>query len=119
MYTYDTVTDVVSGNWHLLEASAPELQVPLHRMDVRLSTGEGRVRGAILNRNTGEERLLASAAFDGSTLRLQMTAPPATRQSEMPWLVMSAVGPRFEGHWRNEDGETVGPKLKLVRAVES
>jgi hypothetical protein len=85
-------------------------------MDLRFETEGVQFRAAILNRVTGEEMPLAGAVFDGSELRLQMHAPPGKEQRDMPWLVMTRIDERFEGHWQNVQGEVMGPKLKVVRA---
>ena len=118
MYAYDVSADSISGSWHLLDASASG-QGAADRIDLRLVARDGLLRGTATHRSTGDEMMLASAMFDGSTLRVRMMAPPSRRQADMPWLVMTAIGPRFEGHWRNQDGETVGPKLKMIRAIVS
>jgi hypothetical protein len=97
--------------------TADEQDVPQHRMDLRFEGRDQELRGAILHRFTGEEMPLAEAVFDGSELRLQMYAPPDEEQSDMPWLVMTRIAEKFEGHWRNPQGATMGPRLKLVRAT--
>ncbi len=85
-------------------------------MDLRFQAKGEQFRGAILNRRTGEEILLAEAVFDGSELRLQMQPPPHQERAGMPWLVMTRIGERFEGCWHLQ-GQAIGPRLKLTRAT--
>ena len=117
MSATDTRTESILGNWHLLDVAADEQNIPEHRMDLRFGGRGSELRGAILHRVTGEEMLLAEAIFDGSELRLQMYAPSDKKQADMPWLVMTRIAEKFEGHWQNPQGATMGPRLKLVRAT--
>ena len=105
----------ILGKWHLLDEAADENNIPDHRMDLLFKIDIGQLRGAILNRNTGEEIPLAEVKFDGSTLQLQMRAPTGTDQAAMPTLMMTKSNDKFEGHWRKSRSEIIGPKLKLVR----
>jgi hypothetical protein len=109
-------TDWLHGDWHQLDLDADEHDIPQHRMDLRFATRDGTLRGAILNRNNGDEIPLAAATFDGAELRYQMTPPPGGAPVEMPWMVMTRSGDRFEGRWQTAPGVSVGPALKLVRA---
>jgi hypothetical protein len=111
-------TDAIQGEWHLLDPAADEVNVPQHRMDLRFKKSSGELKGAILSRRDGSEIPLASSEFDGSTLRFTMAAPKGKTQSEMPIMVMTWTGVKFEGYWKNGAGETMGPKLKLVRATK-
>ena len=104
----------ISGDWHLLDLAASEQEIPFHRMDLRLAGDRSACRGAIVNRNNGTEIPLAAVLFDGTELRVQMSAPPNRAQSAMPWLVMRRNGARFDGQWR-QDGQSVGPTMKLIR----
>ncbi len=110
--------DAVLGNWHLIEASADGTAIPEHRMDLRFQNSSGSLRGAILSRRDGSEIALASSEFDGSTLRFQLRAPDGRAQTEMPIMVMTRVGSNFEGSWTGSAGQTMGPRLKLVRASQ-
>jgi hypothetical protein len=74
------------------------------------------MRPAILSRRDGSEVALASSEFDGSRLRFQQKAPEGKAQTEMPIIVMTRVGNNFEGAWTDSAGQTIGPRLKLVRA---
>jgi hypothetical protein len=65
----------ILGKWHLLDEAADENHIPDHRMDLLFKNDIGQLRGAILNRNTGEEIQFAEVQFDGSTLQIQMRAP--------------------------------------------
>src|SRR5438045_1319468 len=94
-----TTLDWLDGDWHELDLNADEQHIPQHRMDLRFAAREGRLRGAILNRNTGDEIPLAGVAFDGRELRFQMDPPPGRSPAEMPWMVMTRVGDKFEGRW--------------------
>ena len=108
--------DGVLGDWHLLRATENEVKIPAHRMDLRFEESAGRLKGAVLSRNDGSEIPLGSSEFDGSTLRFQMAAPAGKKQAEMPTMVMTRSGAKFEGYWTNSTGERVEPRLKLVRA---
>ncbi len=108
--------DGIVGKWHLLDEAADEINVPQHRMDLLFKIEGGQIKGAILNRNTGEEIPLADAKFDGSTLQLQMRAPNGKEQAAMPTLAMKMIGGKFEGYWLESTHKRLGPKLKLVRA---
>ena len=113
----DTTKDWLHGDWHQLHLDADEHDIPQHRMDLRFATREGTLRGAILNRNNGDEIPLAAAAFDGAVLRYQMAPPPqGPVPAEMPWMVMTRIADKFEGRWETSPGVAVGPTLKLVRA---
>jgi hypothetical protein len=109
----------VSGTWHLLDIAADEQAIPQHRMDLRFGGHGPQFRGAVLHRITGDETLLAAAAFDGSELRLQVQAPPGRKQADMSWLVMTWIAGKFEGHWQHPQGVAMGPRLKLVRAEKA
>jgi hypothetical protein len=112
----DTVpVDWVIGKWHLLRYGENEFPIPRHRMDLLFRKEGAELKGAILSRSTGEEIPLAFAKFDGSTLRLQMKAPPGQEQTAM--LTMKKAGTEFEGHWMKSETEPTGPLLKLVRSM--
>lgn len=119
MNAKDTAADSIAGTWHLVDMHATLDKLPDHRMDLRLDGRPGQCRGAVLNRINGEEMLLADVVFDGSELRLQMLAPLTTPQEEMPWLVVTRVGPEFVGQWTRASGDPVGPMMKLIRASSS
>lgn len=108
--------DSLSGDWHLLDASAPDQPLPQHRMDLRLEGTDTHFRAAILNRVNGEEVPFARAVWNGSELRLQMHPPPGQEQPNMPWLVMTRIGTRFEGRWFGQQGDPMEPALKLIQA---
>jgi len=109
--------DGMPGPWYLLSASGDEVRVPQHRMDLRFWSESGELKGAIVSRrNGGTEMPLAKSAFDGSTLQLAMQAPSGKSQAEMPTLVMTRNGNKFEGYWTDTSGTKIGPPLKLVRA---
>jgi hypothetical protein len=110
--------DAVLGDWHLIEASDDSRPIPEHRMDLRFQDSSGNLRGAILSRRDGSEIALASSEFDGTTLRFQLRAPDGRAQTEMPIMAMTRVGSNFEGSWTSSAGQTMGPRLKLVRASE-
>ena len=61
---------------------------------------------------------MASSGFDGATLRFQMALPKYQTQGEMPTMVMTMNGGKFEGSWTNGAGHKMGPILKLVRATK-
>jgi hypothetical protein len=108
----------LSGIWHLLAESQDETPLPGHRMDLRFDDRAGRLHAAILSRDNGAELpLIHAAAFDGGVLRLQMVAPAGQTQEAMPWLIMSESAGRLVGHWEHQGG-SVGPALKLIRAVD-
>ena len=111
-----TATDALSGDWHLVDASAPDQPLPQHRMDLRFEGTETQFRAAILNRVNGEEIPLAKAVWNGADLRLQMYAPHGQAQANMPWLVMTRIGARFEGRWHSHEGDPMGRALKLIQA---
>jgi hypothetical protein len=70
----------------------------------------------ILSRTSDEEFPLADLNFDGKVLRLRMQASKGQTQAVMTALVMTLTGHKFEGYWRQNETENVGPNLKLVRA---
>src|ERR1035438_5151251 len=74
----------ITGNWHLIGIADDEVHVPGHRTDLRFTISSGGLKGAILSRTDGSEIALASAEFDGSTLRFQMEAPHGKTQADMP-----------------------------------
>jgi hypothetical protein len=111
-----SLSAVLAGKWHLLNAAADEIHIPHHRVDLLFKMDQEHLAGAILNRVTGEEMPLAEVNFDGSILQLRMCARSETEPSSMPTLVLSAGKDRFEGQWREEDGEVFDAKLKLIRA---
>jgi len=106
----------VEGDWHLLAVNDDEINVPQHRMDMRFRNNSGALTGAIVSRNDASEIALASAGFEGSTLHFQMEAPAGRTQAEMPTMIMTWNGNRFEGSWTSASGEKTGPVLKLVKA---
>ena len=108
--------EAIAGKWHLLAEEEDEVHIPRHRMDFVFYSEGGRLRGAIFNRNNGQEIPLASLQFDSSVLRLQMQAPEGKAQSEIPTLVMQRTHDKFEGCWMNSAKERWGPNLKLVKA---
>jgi hypothetical protein len=112
----DATHDWLHGDWHQLDVDADEHDIPDHRMDLRFASHDGTLRGAILNRNTGDEIPLAAAAFDGAVLRYQMAPPPGHTAPALPWMVMTRVADKFEGRWETAPGVAVGPIMKLVRA---
>jgi hypothetical protein len=105
-------TPGILGDWHMLGLADSEAPVPNHRVDLRFKTVNGTLRGAMLNRNDGTEMPLPLCELQGDTLRFQMAAPAGKAQAEMPVMVMTANGKRFEGAWSS----LPGPKFKLVRA---
>ena len=106
----------ITGKWHLLAENENEVHLPEHRVDYLFKNDNGQLRGAILNRNNGDEIPLAAVIFTGSTLHLQSQPPTGKDLSEMPTLVMTShTDDKFEGHWRNPEGAPMGPRLKLVR----
>ena len=109
-------SDWLQGDWHLVDLATDEQHIPQHRMDLRFAVRRKTLDGAFLNRNTGDEIPLAAAAFNGAELRYQMTPAPGRTQAEMPWMVMTRIGDRFEGRWETSPGVPIGPTLKLVRA---
>jgi hypothetical protein len=115
----DTTKDWLHGDWHQLDFDADEDNIPQHRMDLRFAIHDGTLRGAILNRNTGDEIPLAATTFDGAVLRYQMTPPPGPVPRELPWMVMRRIADKFEGRWETAPGVAVGPAMKLVRARSS
>ena len=108
--------EAITGKWHLLDGAADEIDIPMHRVDLMFHSDAGQFRGAILNRLNGKEIPLASLQFDGLTLELQMQATDGKTQAEMPILVMRAANVKFEGYWMKSATESLGPKLKLLRA---
>jgi hypothetical protein len=66
------------GDWHLTSMTDDENMPSQHHMDLRFKESSGELKGAIVSRRDGTETSLASAQFDGSTLRLKMVAPPGT-----------------------------------------
>ena len=100
------------GDWHMLGLAESEAPVPNHRVDLRFKTVNGVLQGAMLDRNNGSEMPLPLCELQGDTLRFQMAAPAGKSQADMPVMVMTASGDRFEGAWNN----VPGPKFKLVRA---
>ena len=112
----DRLRTSLSGVWHLLHRDADEVDVPSHRMDLRLDGDSEQLRAAVLNRNTGEEMLLfEQVSFDGEILLLQMVAQPGQSQTDMPFLMMRADGDTFRGRWEQQ-GAAMGPAMKLIRA---
>ena len=109
-------TEAISGKWHLLDGAADEIDIPMHRVDLMFHSDAGQFRGTILNRLNDNDIPLASLQFDGLTLELQMQAPDGKTQAEMPILVMRTANGKFEGYWMKSATESLGPKLKLVRA---
>ena len=108
---------ILAGKWHLLDSAADESTIPHHRVDLIFKTDGEQLKGAMLNRVTGEEMPLAEVGFDGSTLQIQMQASSEIEQAAMPTLVMTALGDKWEGHWRNSDGEDpVNMRLKIIKA---
>ena len=102
----------IVGDWHMLAAADRESPVPNHRVELRFKNANGTLQGAILNRTNGSEIPLALCELHGGTLRFQMAAPTGKTQAEMPVMVMTAQGDRFEGAWTL----LPGPTFKLVRA---
>src|ERR1044071_8808832 len=88
-------TDAILGAWRLLDPAADEAKLPQHRMDLRFKNESGELKGAIVSRRDGTEIPLASAKFDGTTLRFQMVAPNGRTQTEMPVMVMTESGGAF------------------------
>ena len=100
------------GDWYMLGAADSESPVPNHRVDLRFKNVNGTLQGAMLNRVNGSEMPLPLCELQGDTLRFQMAAPAGKPQTDMPVMVMTANGDRFEGAWNT----VPGPKFKLVRA---
>ncbi len=107
-----------AGKWYLVDVGADEHHIPGHRMDLLFRYDSGAWCGWILSRRDGSEIPLASADFDGSTLRFQMVAASGKTQSEMPIMVMNRAGEVFKGFWTAAGGNPIGPELKLLRARE-
>jgi hypothetical protein len=112
-----TDLNAILGEWHLQDLASSDTAPLPHRMDLRFRITGAELKGAILSRNDGSEIPLAVSEFDGATLRFQMTAGPGRSQADMPAMVMTWTGARFEGAWINTVGDLIGPKLKLVRAA--
>lgn len=105
----------LAGRWHLVAAECPEDQIPQHRVDLVFHEDPTGLRGAILSRADGSEIPLQSLSFSGVELRLRMSGPLGQPAADVPFLVMAAVGGRFEGGW--EPG-TERVRLKLIQARE-
>ncbi len=110
----DSLTLDIAGKWYLTDLASDESVIPDHRVDFVFYKEGNEYRGTVLLRS-GVENPLASLQFDGTTVRLQMTARSGRPQDEMPWLVVNFVNNRFEGYYYNSPNTSVGPKLKLVR----
>jgi len=108
--------DSIIGAWHLVDVGANEVDLPQHRVDLVIRIRESSLTGAILSRLDGREAGVLVIELDGSTLRLQMRVGGADSPADPPWLVLTRTGERFEGQWRNAEGEPVGPMLKMIRA---
>lgn len=106
----------LAGSWHLIGIDDDALDVPPHRVDLILRDEGGRLSGAVRSRADDREIPLSVLEWDGTTLRLQMTAMGGGTQADLPTLVMKAAGDRFEGEWVRADGRSTGLQLKLVRA---
>ena len=105
--------EMITGKWHLSPDPLIYNKVSAHRMDLVFYTDAGSLRGAILNRITGDEIPLAGVDFDGSNLKLTIEASEA---KDVPMLTMKLEHGRFEGYWVRPPGQRIGPKLTLVRA---
>jgi hypothetical protein len=68
------------------------------------------LRGATINWRSGDEEPLANLRFDGSVVEFQME--PGT-----PILRMTVANDQFEGYSISPSGETLGPKLKMIKYV--
>ena len=80
----------------------------------------GRVRGAIVRKDGGEQ-LPVEVVLDGARLRLRIIPPVPIPgdPAELPWLVLTAVDDdAFEGYWEPASGERLVPaiRLRLMRA---
>lgn len=104
----------IVGRWHLVDPQADEIELPRHRVDLVMRRSDTGLAGAVLSRADSTEAATLVVQFDGSTLRLQMRDPRAPDR-ETPWLVMQPKANGFEGRWHNDDGQPMGPTLKLVR----
>ena len=104
----------LAGRWHLVAADCPEEQIPPHRVDLIFHNHPAGLRGATLSRADGSEIPLQMVTFSGAELRLKMSETPGQPNADAPFLVMVAVGDRFEGGWDKPGTEHI--RLKLVRA---
>jgi PhnB protein len=95
---------------------APEDELPPHRLDLVFRDDTAGLIGAVLLRS-GNEIPLQSLTFSGTELRLQLRPPDFAPDTEMPFLVMTPAGDRFEGRWNSP--ETADIPLKLVRMSAS
>lgn len=102
----DSVT--ITGRWHLLAAAASQPPLLSHYVDLRFWKESDTWKGAVISRRDGTTLYaLAAVSMDGSTLRFQMTAPAGKAQSEMPTMVMTRHGERWEGKWTSGDSMAV------------
>lgn len=107
--------DAIAGDWHLLDESADERNIPGHRMDLRFRYDAGHLRGAVLSRLNGAEMpIVHDASFNGRVLTLQLAAPPDQSQAQMPLLLMHVVNDALVGQWEH-GGAKMEPVMKLVR----
>jgi hypothetical protein len=104
----------LAGRWHLIAAECPEDQIPEHRVDLVFHDEPAGLRGAILSRADGREIPLQSVHLIGAELLLRMSPPPGRPPAELPFLLMTARGDRFEGAWNKPGMEHM--RLKLIRA---
>lgn len=111
----------LSGRWLLVGAGpAPVPVPPPHHVEFLFSVQDGRVSGAIVRQDNGEN-VPIEVAVDGPRLRLRIIPPaPVPRdQGELPWLVLTRVDGAFEGYWEDASGRRLQPAiaLRLVRST--
>jgi hypothetical protein len=104
-------TASITGRWHLIAADLPAGEIPDHRVDLVFHDEPAGLRGAVLSRVDDREMPLDSVTFDGSELRLRMSAAPIGSNRETPCLVMRSHADHFVGAW---EGKHI--LLKLIRA---
>ena len=107
-----------AGLWHLLARGEDEVNIPDHRMDLKLYPTPEPFRAAIVNRVTGEDIPYAVAVFDGKTLTLQMGTHGGPPNPGMPFLRMTWDGTRFEGTYVDAAFQPV-PKAVQMKLVKS
>jgi len=107
----------IAGRWTLVPVEADEQNLPVHRVDFDFREGPEGLHGVVLNRFAGAEIPLQTLTFDGTTLRLQMSPPPNRDMDPLPFLVMTAVGDRFdrfEGRWDMKSAARLHLKLLKI-----
>ena len=112
------IETLVQGKWLL--TSAKDLwrvrfirflsfgKLPVHGVKFVFHHASAGLHGATINWRTGEERPLASLRFDGVALELRMESAAAL-------LTMAVAGDQLEGHYMDSDGQTLGPKLRMIK----